>query len=211
MTENIRVLIHSSIKLTGQNVIYIDPFRIDEETHDANMILITHDHFDHFSPEDIAKVIKSDTILIVPDKMKSQAGSISCGKLLTVAPGDMKQIGDVKIETVPAYNKLKPFHPKKSGWVSYIITLNDIRIYIAGDTDITEENSAVSCDVAMVPIGGTYTMNAKEAAKLVNTIKPKVAIPIHYGSVSGSQKDSEVFQAKVNSDIPVEIKMETIK
>ncbi|MCH5267229.1 MAG: MBL fold metallo-hydrolase [Lachnospiraceae bacterium] len=208
MTENIRVLIHSSIKLTGKTVVYIDPFRVNEKKPDADIILITHDHFDHFSPEDIAKIIKSDTVLVVPEKMKKQAGGISCGKLLTVAPGDMKQIGDVTIETIPAYNKLKPFHPKKSGWVGYIVTINDTRIYIAGDTDITEENRAVSCDVAMVPIGGTYTMNAKDAAELVNTIKPQVAIPIHYGSVSGSKKDADVFQANVDSGITVEIKME---
>lgn len=208
MTENIRVFIHSSIKLMGKDIVYVDPYRISEESHDADIILITHDHFDHFSSEDIDKIIKKDTVLIVPEKMKKQASGVSCGKLLTVAPGDMKQVENTKIETVPAYNKLKPFHPKKSGWVGYIVTINDTRIYIAGDTDITDENSAISCDVAMVPIGGTYTMNAKEAAKLVNTIKPQVAIPIHYGSVSGSKKDADVFRANVDSDITVEIKME---
>lgn len=112
------------------------------------------------------------------------------------------------IETVPAYNPLKPFHPKGSGWVGYIVERGGIRIYMAGDTDVTKENKEVSCDVALVPIGGTYTMDAKKAAELVNIIRPKVAIPTHYGSVAGSKSDEEVFLAHVDSSISVENKMQ---
>ena len=208
MTENIRVLTHSSIKITGEATIYVDPFHIVDAEGDADIILITHDHFDHFSPEDIAKVVKSDTVLVVPKKMKKQASAIPCGEIITVEPGEQKQLGEIMVETIPAYNPLKPFHPKGKGWVGYLIETGGVKIYVAGDTDITEENKKVVCDVAMVPVGGTYTMDAEKAAELVNIIQPKVAIPIHYGSVAGSKSEEEVFQANVSSDIPVEVKME---
>ena len=208
MTENIRVLTHSSIKITGEAVIYVDPYDITDAEGDADIILITHDHFDHFSPEDIARVVKSDTILVVPKKMEKQASTISCGELITVEPGEQKQLGKIMIETIPAYNPLKPFHPQGKGWVGYLIETGGVRIYVAGDTYITEENKNIVCDVAMVPIGGTYTMDAKKAAELVNIIRPKAAIPTHYGSVAGSKSDEEVFCANINADISVEVKME---
>lgn len=208
MTENIRVLTHSSIKIAGEATIYVDPFHIVDEENDADIILITHDHFDHFSPEDIAKVIKSDTILVVPKKMEKQVSSIPCGEIITVEPGEQKQVGKIMIETIPAYNPLKPFHPKGAGWVGYLIETGGVKIYVAGDTDITKENKEVVCDVAMVPIGGTYTMDAKKAAELVNIIRPKMAIPTHYGSVAGSKSEEEVFRANVSKEISVEVKME---
>ena len=208
MTENIRVLTHSSIKITGEATVYVDPFQVVDAENDADIILITHDHFDHFSPEDIAKVIKSDTILVVPKKMEKQASSIPCDEIITVEPGEQKQVGKITIETVPAYNPLKPFHPKGAGWVGYLIEMGDVKIYVAGDTDITKENKEVDCDVALVPIGGTYTLDAKKAAELVNIIRPKVVIPTHYGSVAGSKSDEEVFRSNVDADICVEIKME---
>lgn len=208
MTENIQVLTHSSIKITGETIIYVDPFRIVDAVHDADIILITHSHHDHFSPEDIAMIIKSDTIVVVPKSMEEQAEGISCGQLITVEPKDQKELRGISVETIPAYNPLKPFHPKGNGWVGYLIETEGMKIYVAGDTDITRESKEVSCDVAMVPIGGFYTMDAKKAAELVNIIRPKVAIPTHYGSVAGSQSDEEVFRANVDPAIAVEIKMQ---
>lgn len=208
MTENIQVLTHSSIKITGGTTIYVDPFRITDAAHDADIILITHSHHDHFSPGDIAMIIKSDTTVVVPKSMEEQAADISCGQLITVEPKDQKQLGGISVETIPAYNPLKPFHPKGSGWVGYIVETEGVKIYVAGDTDITGESKKVSCDVAMVPIGGFYTMDAKKAAELVNIIRPKVAIPTHYGSVAGSKSDEDVFRANVDSSIAVEIKMQ---
>lgn len=210
MTENIEVLTHSSIRITGKSVIYVDPYNVEGKPLDADLILITHDHYDHFSPEDIGKVMKSDTKLVVPEKMLKKALSlgISEERIITVSLGILKEIDSIMIETVAAYNKSKPFHPKSSRWVGYIISLDGIRIYVAGDTDITEENKKVSCDVALVPIGGTYTMDAKKAAELVNIIKPKVAIPTHYGSVAGTKEDEEVFRNIVDKSIQVEIKMQ---
>ena len=210
MTENITVNIHSSIRIKdGDRVIYIDPFRISGTPGDADFILITHDHYDHFSPEDIRKVANRDTILVVPGMMMGKASEVAglVGDIRMVKPEEIGDIGGLAYETVPAYNTGKAFHQKSAGWVGYILTVNDTRIYIAGDTDRTPENESVNCDIAMIPIGGTFTMDAREAAELVNRIKPQVAIPIHYGSIAGSKSDEDVFRKLVDPDIKVEIKL----
>lgn len=208
MTENIEVLTHSSIRITGGPTIYVDPFHIEQEVHDADIIFITHDHFDHFSVEDIEKVRKEDTVLVIPEKMKGQAGKASCSRVVTVKSGMKEQLKGIEFEAVAAYNNMKPFHPKWNGWVGYVLTVNGVRIYIAGDTDMTKDNQLISCDVAMVPIGGKFTMDASQAAELVNVMKPKVAIPTHYGSIAGTKEAEEDFRAKVDPSIPVEIKMQ---
>ncbi len=210
MTENIQVFKQNSIRITdGDRVIYIDPFQMDAEPHDAAFILITHDHYDHFDPESIAKVANEKTILIVPEKMEKKAAEVSdlVRKTETVNPGESKEVEGLRFETVPSYNMLKPFHPKSAGWVGYILKIEGKRIYIAGDTDATKEAQAVKCDIALVPIGGTYTMDAKKAAELINTIAPEVAIPVHYGEVVGSPKDGEVFASLVKSPTKVEFKI----
>lgn len=210
MTENIEVFTQSSIKITdGENHIYIDPLGIKEEFCDADYILITHDHYDHFSPEDIKKVACKNTVLIVPEKMKSKAlKEINfINKIESISPNQNKKINKLYIETIPAYNIIKPFHLKISGWVGYILEIGGKRIYIAGDTDKTKEAEAVHCDIAMVPIGGTYTMNAKKAAELINIIQPEVAIPTHYGSIVGNKNDGELFKENVKAPVKVELKL----
>ena len=181
-----------------------------ESPHDADYILVTHDHFDHFSPEDIDKVSKSGTTLIVPEKMLAKAGEVRhlVKHIETVNAGRKGVVGGLSIETVPAYNLLKPFHPKSAGWVGYILITENKRIYVAGDTDATKENKQVKCDIALVPIGGTYTMDAKKAADLINTIHPAVAIPTHYGSVVGSMDAADVFSSHVKAPTKVEIKLQ---
>ncbi len=211
MTENIEVFKQNSIRITdGNRKIYIDPFEMIEEPHDAAFVLITHDHYDHFSPESIEKVANASTVLVVPEKMEKKAVDIAVnvGKVVTVKPGVFKEIDGLEVETVPAYNILKPFHSKSAEWVGYILRINDKRIYIAGDTDMTKEAKAVKCDVALVPIGGTYTMDAKKAAELINTIKPEVTIPVHYGNIVGSPKDGKVFEANVKEPVKVEFKIQ---
>ena len=205
MVDKIDVFKQNSIRIKSDvGTIYIDPFKIDDETHDADFILITHDHYDHFSSEDIAKVKKDDTVLVVPEKMEAKAVKESGIKEIeTVKPGTYHEIGNLELETIPAYNLLKPFHPKAAGWVGYILKINGKRIYIAGDTDATKEAKEVICDIALVPIGGTYTMDAKKAAELVNEINPEVAIPTHYGSIVGKLSDSKVFAANVKDTIKV--------
>ena len=195
MLENVEVLCHSSIKINKEKVIYIDPFKIEKNYNDADIVFITHDHYDHYSEEDIDKVINENTTIIIPDELltKLLRKGINKNAIITVEPNEKYMVQGIKFETIPAYNTNKTFHPKENGWVGYSITLDDIRYYIAGDTDITEENRKVKCDVAFVPVGGTYTMDFKEAAQLINIIKPKFAIPVHYGSVVGSKQDATDF------------------
>lgn len=212
MTENIRVLTHSSIRIqSGDTVLYVDPYKVSGRPQDADYVFITHDHFDHFSPEDIEKVSCDKTVLVVPEKMRDkvlQEADETRG-IIPVKPDAPYDINGFSFETVPAYNRLKPFHPKTAGWVGYIFCLDGKRIYVAGDTDATPDAKKVRCDVALVPVGGTYTMNASQAAELVNTIRPAAAIPTHYGSVAGSAADAESFREKVDPAVHIEIKMES--
>lgn len=210
MLENIQVLCHSSIKINEGKVIYFDPFKINESYNDADIIFITHDHYDHYSEEDIDKVIKKDTVIVVPDGIQTKLlkKGIKSANIIIVEPEKTYMTEGSKFETVSAYNTNKAFHPKENGWVGYIVEIDNIRYYIAGDTDITEENKKVKCDIAFVPVGGTYTMDFKEAAELVNVIKPKIAVPIHYGSIVGTNEDAIGFERLLNPEIKCKILME---
>ncbi len=215
MLESVKVLCHSSIRFEDKEngIIYFDPYEIDKNYNDADYIFITHSHYDHFSPEDILKVKKDTTKIIVPNEMNNDEEiritiedlGFAKDDIFYVVPDNYYVEDNLDFETVPAYNVSKNFHPKEKEWVGYIIHLNDVSYYIAGDTDITEENKKVKCDVAFVPIGGTYTMTAKEAAKLVNEINPKIAVPIHYGLIVGTKEDANIFKENLNSDIKCEI------
>lgn len=210
ITENIEVLCHSSIRITGERmVIYVDPYQIDGQPQDADVILITHEHYDHFSPEDIDKVKKASTRLIVPQSMEKRVQGLVPveGKLHTIVPDGICESRKMVFKAIPAYNKLKPFHPKKNAWVGYLFEVDGVRIYVAGDTDFTEEAGRVKCDIALVPIGGKFTMDAKKAAELVNTIRPQVAIPTHYGTCVGDEKDAALFAACVEDSIQVKCKL----
>ena len=203
MLENIEVLYHSCIKISKEKIIYLDPFHIDIEYHDADIIFITHDHYDHFSENDIYKVKKENTKIIAPDSLleKILVMGFKEENITTVDPEETGKIEDIEYETVPAYNIEKQYHPKENGWIGYILKIDDVKYYIAGDTDITEENRRVQCDVAFVPVGGTYTMDFKDAALLINEIQPKIAVPIHYGSVVGTKQDAEDFIRLLHSSI----------
>lgn len=203
MIENIKVLYHSSIKIEKEKIVYIDPFEIDKNYNDADIIMITHSHYDHYSEEDIEKVRKDSTKIVVPNELLADVLGIgfSQDNVITVEPNNKYEVEGMIIETIPAYNTNKQFHPKENKWVGYIIEIDGARYYIAGDTDITEENQKVNCDVALVPVGGTYTMTAQEAAELINTIKPKIAVPTHYGSIVGTEQDGEIFVKLLNPEI----------
>lgn len=210
MTENIKVFVQNSIRIaTEKGKVYVDPFQMKEEPHDAAFILITHDHFDHFSPESIEKVACKNTTLVVPENMEAKAKEVAAlvAKTVTVTPGISKNVDGLELETVPSYNIGKPYHPKEAGWVGYIIKTAGKRIYVASDTDAIPEAKNVRCDVALVPIGGKYTMDAGEAAALVNTIEPAVAIPVHYGGVVGTPEDGIRFQKSVKESVKVEIQI----
>ena len=203
MLNNIEVLYHSSIRINKEKTIYIDPFKIDRNYNEADIIFITHDHYDHYSEEDIDKVINENTVIVIPEELLTKVlkKGINKNAIITVKPNQKYMVQGIKFETVPAYNTNKTFHPKENGWVGYVIEINEIKYYIAGDTDITEENKKVKCDVAFVPVGGTYTMDFKEAAQLVNQIQPKVAVPIHYGSVVGTKQDAEEFIKLLHTNV----------
>ena len=209
MLENILVLTHSSIKIKNSKTIYFDPFKIDKNYNDADYIFITHSHYDHYSEEDIKKVRKKETKIIITSDLKEKVKELGFenSNIIIVTPNEKYIIDTLKIETIPAYNNEKQFHPKSNNWVGYIIEINGEKYYIAGDTDITEENKKIKCDVALLPIGGTFTMNYEEAAELANIIKPKIVIPIHYGSIVGNKSDAEKFKKLINKEIKCEIKL----
>lgn len=209
MLDRIKINAHSSIRIEGKPEIYIDPFMVEENTNNADVIFITHDHHDHLSAEDIAKVCKEDTIYVVPESCADSAlkAGIREEYLKTMREGDVIEIAGISALAVAAYNLKKQFHPKRNGWLGYVLTIDDTRIYIAGDTDVTPEAKKVSCDIAMVPVGGTYTTDPNEAAMLVNEIKPRIAIPTHYGAIVGDENDDSRFMEKVAPDIWVALKL----
>lgn len=198
---SVEVLYHSSIRITGERTVYADPYGVDRDYHDAGLILITHDHFDHFSPEDIARVRRADTVIVTPASTAKRARELGFAQVFTAAPGEALTAAGLSVQAVASYNTNKPNHPKANGWVGYIITLNGARYYIAGDTDDTPEARAVRCDLALVPIGGTYTTTAAEAAELVNAIRPAAAVPTHYAALVGSRKDARQFAAGLDEGI----------
>ena len=194
--DKITVNTQSSIRIDEGITVYFDPLEIAGEPHDADIILITHEHYDHYSPDDIAKISRPDTVVVAPVSM-NLSGAFG------MKPGDTAEISGLKVEAVPAYNKGKLFHRKSNSWLGYVIELIGERIYVCGDTDATDEAKSVRCDVILVPIGGTYTMNAREAAGLVNVIRPKCAIPIHYGGIVGRKEDAVKFRKLVDTSVDV--------
>ena len=200
--ENITVNTQSSIKIEASKVLRFDPFRIEGVLNDADLIFITHNHFDHFSPEDIEKVAKPETLFIVPLTMKSEflskvdAPEENC---TFVEPGETFEKAGIEIKTVPSYNYTKPFHPKSSKWCGYVVNIDNTKYYIAGDTDGIEENTSIEAEIAFVPIGGTYTMDVKEAVEYICKLEPKAVIPIHYGSIVGNPSDGESFKNQVEN------------
>lgn len=211
--EHITVNTQSSIRIGGSKILYFDPFKISAASHDADIIFITHEHYDHFEPESIEKVKKVRTLLVAPETMKKKVLSesgVESDKCIFYNPGETHNLEDLVIETVPAYNKLKPFHPKGSKWQGYIVKMDDIRYYVSGDTDVNEDIRKVNCDVAMVPIGGHYTMDRKQAAEYIAALKPNAVIPTHYGSIVGKTTDGGDFQStleRMDKDIQVELRL----
>ncbi|WP_297213028.1 MULTISPECIES: MBL fold metallo-hydrolase [Thermodesulfovibrio] len=199
MIENIKWLGHDTFKITGEIVIYTDPFKIKHNDR-ADIILITHEHYDHFSPEDIKKLIGPETVVVIPEDC---SGKIDA-KEAVVKPGDRLTVKGVEIEVVPSYNTNKKFHPKEKGWVGYIFKVGGKRVYIAGDTDyIPEMKDFKDIDIALLPVSGTYVMDAEEAVQAALDIKPKIAIPMHYGSIVGSEKDAQYFADKLKGKVEV--------
>lgn len=200
MENNFIFLNHACIRFDFEGTIcYTDPYELNNVSNDADIIFITHGHFDHYSIQDIFKVGKDSTVFVIPEGVATP--ELDEASIVRVKPGNTYEVKEITLETIPAYNTGKPFHPKEEGWVGYVIEKNAIRYYVAGDTDATPENRQVKCDVAFVPVGGKYTMNAEEAAQLVNELKPSIAVPIHYGNVIGSEEDARKFESLIADSI----------
>lgn len=200
----IKVFNQAAIKIESTKNIYFDPYQIKEEFHDADYIFITHDHYDHYDEESIKNIMKSETMIVVPECLKERVSKLTTNYFL-VSPNEKYNLADLSFETTFFYNIDKPFHPKEKGYVGYKIKLEDKHLYIMGDTDYLEENLHMTCDICFIPIGGTYTMDVQEAAAYINELKPELAIPIHYGSIVGDLSLSKQFIDLVNPDIKVEV------
>ncbi len=199
---DITINCHSSICINGN--IYIDPFKIESENK-AKYIFVTHSHYDHLDLESIAKLFSADCLIIAPkdciEKLTEEEYPID--NLVEIAPNQKGEVEGLIFETFPSYNLGKKFHQKDFGWVGYTLHINGIRYTICGDSDNTPELQNISTDVLFVPIGGTYTMTALEAAALTNKIRPSIAIPVHFGTVVGSFDDAEDFCENVDKDIRI--------
>lgn len=191
MVEKIHWLGHAGFFIDLISVkMYIDPYQIKKDSPKADIILITHDHFDHFSLEDIRKIAKTDTVIVGPLGVKER----SSYKTEILRPGEKIKLKEIEVEGVPAYNLYKSFHPKENGYLGFVIAVEGKRVYHAGDTEFIPEMKKIEAEIILLPVGGTYTMNAKEAAEAANTINPQVAIPMHWGSIVGTRKDAEEFK-----------------
>lgn len=196
---------HNSIIIN--NKIYFDPYKIEENYNNAEIVFITHSHYDHFSVEDIKKVINDKTLFVCPNEVKFELikFGVNSNNILIAHPNKSYEFGGYNFKTVPAYNVNSNFHPKINDWVGYVVDVNGETLAVLGDTDANEELKEIKCDVLFIPVGGTYTMTSSEAAQLTNIIMPKVAYPTHYGVLVGTSEDAKNFKEKVDSNIKVEI------
>jgi L-ascorbate metabolism protein UlaG (beta-lactamase superfamily) len=194
MIENIHWLGHDSFRLDGSSTVYIDPWKLAVARPPADLILVTHDHHDHFSPSDIAKLATAETTLVGPPSVTSQVGGI---ETVTLAVGESTTVGSVTVTSVPAYNidKFRQpgqlFHPREAGFLGYVVELDGRRIYHAGDTDAIPEMREVRCDVALLPVSGTYVMTVEEAAEACDSLSASIVVPMHYGDIVGTAADAE--------------------
>lgn len=195
----IEINTQSSIKIGN---IYFDPFKIENEYKDAEIVFITHPHYDHFDFDSILKIENESTIFVIPND-EGMKEKLKNRKLLVVEPNREYEVNNIIFKTVPAYNINKIYHKKDYGWVGYVVNLDTV-YYVMGDTDSIDEAKTVKCDRLFIPIGGIYTMDYEEAANLTNIIKPKIVTPIHFGSIVGEKEFGQKFAKIVNSDIKVE-------
>ena len=197
MIENIHWLGHDSFRLDGSSTVYIDPWKLRAGAPRADLVLVTHDHFDHFSPHDIARVATPRTTLIGPASVTAQVEGVAA---VTLSAGETATVGGVTVTAVPAYNIDKfrqpgeVFHPRAAGGLGYIVELDGRRIYHAGDTDAIPEMREVRCDVALLPVSGTYVMTAEEAAEACRMISAAAVVPMHFGDIVGTAADAARFE-----------------
>jgi L-ascorbate metabolism protein UlaG (beta-lactamase superfamily) len=184
----------STIRIQKRKTVYFDPIEISGEPKDADFIFISHRHGDHLSVDAIKKLAQPQTVVILPADCEQAVKEAGLANILTVSPNKSYELEGISFSTVPAYNTNKQFHKKESNWVGYIVNLKSVSYYFAGDTDNIPEMKETKANVAFLPVGGTYTMTASEAAAAANIMKPAVAVPIHYGSgIVGTPEDGAKF------------------
>ena len=191
LKENVKWLGHDGflVKHNGMNV-FFDPYKLKDYSKKADIIFITHPHYDHLSLEDIEKIAKEDTVIVCPE---NGADQLKGYKVVKVNPSDEREVMGIGFKAVPSYNVNKKFHPKKNEWVGYIVDFGGIKIYHAGDTDFIPEMKDFKCNIALLPVSGTYVMTAEEAFEAAKAIKPDIAVPMHYGAIVGDKSDAEKF------------------
>lgn len=203
---------HDTFRFTHRDiVVYVDPFRIPEGARLASLVCVTHEHFDHCSVEDLQRVVSPHTMIVCATEAVSKVSRVHPESVLTIRLGERRELAGVQIEAVPAYNTNKYrneeqqilFHPPEDGKLGFVVTINGVRIYHAGDTDVIPEMKGIECDVALLPVSGTYVMTPKEAAEAVAILKPKLAIPMHYGSIVGSRTDAEEFKRLADTQVEI--------
>ena len=199
MLENITWLGHDAFKIAASKLIYLDPFELAGELEPADVIFITHEHHDHCSPEDVAKIQREDTVVVAAENCRGMLE----GDVRYVKAGDTVAIGELSIEVIPAYNVGKKFHPREAGGVGYVLTVDGTTIYHAGDSDPIPEMEGLEVDIAMLPVSGVYVATADEAVEAANKIRPKLVIPMHYGSIVGSRADAERFKELWSGEVVI--------
>jgi len=210
----LRWLGHSGFLIKNHKVIYIDPYNIKPDSEKADIILITHSHYDHCSVADIKSIIKDGTkIFLTADCQSKMTRFETLIDMQIVEPNQELTLGEIKLSTIPSYNPEKPFHQKSEGWVGYLIKINGVIIYHAGDTDFIPEMQKLTGYkqpdnqfIALLPIGGRFTMNVEEAVEAAKLIQPTIAIPIHYGSIIGTREDAEEF-SRLCKEKGIEVKI----
>ncbi len=190
MSVTLEWLGHASFRIChDETIIYIDPWKIKGSPKDASVVLVSHSHYDHYSPDDIAKVNNPNTKLVTSSDVVAEGNT---GQALS--PGSAVEMQDFIVWGIASYNPDKQFHPKANNWLGFVIEFESKRIYYAGDTDLTDEmKTLTSIDVALLPVGGTYTMDVKQAAQATKHIQPELAVPYHWGDIVGDIKDAKQF------------------
>ena len=200
MAGKIHWLGHDTFRIDAEKTLYFDPFQVSFGPK-ADVIMISHDHFDHCSPEDVAKIQGPGTVIITEkDSEKKLSGDVRVLK-----PGESLEVKGVKVEAVPSYNVDKDFHPRRNGWLGFIVEVEGFRIYHAGDCDFMPEMKGLQVDIAMLPVSGTYVMTADQAVKAALAIKPKCAIPMHYGAIVGEERDALHFKRDLEGKVNVRV------
>jgi L-ascorbate metabolism protein UlaG (beta-lactamase superfamily) len=204
LVDRLTWLGHDSFRLDGPPVIYFDPWQLKGDLPPADLVLVSHDHYDHCSPDDVTKIRVPGTVIVAPAGAAAQLPGAR-----VVQPGDQLSIKGVDIEVVHAYNVDKfrspgqPFHPRQAGHVGYVVTVQGVRVYFAGDTDHIPEMADIRCDVAILPVSGKYVMTAEEAAEAARTLNPEIVVPMHYGSGIGTPSDGRQFARICDKEVAV--------